>query len=68
MNDDTIIPTDGTSVIDLGGRLLLQSSTTTNTASSEPKSQPVAIIGVPTKTRSDVTIIRGVQEQVVTPQ
>jgi pilus assembly protein CpaB len=69
MNDDTIIPTDGTSVVDLGGRLLLQGTTAPSTKTpGEPKSQPVAIIGLPSKTRSDITIIRGVTEQVVTPQ
>ena len=71
MNDDKIIPTDGSTVVDLGGKLLLQDTQPapqTNAPTSEPKSQPVAIIGLPARTRSEITIIRGVTEQTVTPQ
>jgi pilus assembly protein CpaB len=71
MNDNNIVPTTGTTVVDIGGRPMLQPTVApTSAATAEPKSAqvPVSVISIPSRTRPEITIIRGVTEQVVSPQ
>jgi pilus assembly protein CpaB len=73
-DDGQIVETEGTTVVEIGGRLVLQEAqpvAPTNipsTAATEAKPVSKPIIVLPARTRQEITVIRGIQEQVVTSQ
>jgi pilus assembly protein CpaB len=70
VNDNTIIPTEGTTVVGIGDKMVLQQPLTppSDVTSSEPKPVSKPIIVLPSRTRQEITVIRGIQEQVISSQ